>query len=310
MERRQYDISSWGKHALHPKPSKQAVDFIFVMDLLNFSFWHERSLKKRFTVDFKGQHTGYWSLVASMQRGLSLGYRIDDPQYYSEMSEQDFDKIFATASPEHEEIPMRSKRIQMLHTAGKILVRDWNSSFTNVVTKANGSAKQLMHLVLQSFGELFDDSLEYQGEKLQFQKRLQILVADLWGCFQGTDYGYFSDIDSITMFADYRVPQALLAIGLISYSPELEQRLKEDELYHSTIGEPNENQKHMIPRGHQFEIEIRSASIYSVDLLVKEMCKKKKVNAIMADFYLWDLAKEQNTSMSHLPIHLTRSIYY
>lgn len=26
-------------------------------------------------------------------------------------------------------------------------------------------------------------------------------------CFDGQDFGYFDDIDSITMFADYRVPQ-------------------------------------------------------------------------------------------------------
>ena len=32
-------------------------------------------------------------------------------------------------------------------------------------------------------------------------KRAQILVADLWACFEGKGYGYFEDIDKITMFA-------------------------------------------------------------------------------------------------------------
>ena len=35
-------------------------------------------------------------------------------------------------------------------------------------------------------------------------KRVQILVADIWACFEGKGYGAFSDIESITMFADYR----------------------------------------------------------------------------------------------------------
>ena len=35
-------------------------------------------------------------------------------------------------------------------------------------------------------------------------KRAQILVADLWGCYQGQGWGRFDDVDSVTMFADYR----------------------------------------------------------------------------------------------------------
>ena len=39
---------------------------------------------------------------------------------------------------------------------------------------------------------------------VSFYKRAQILVADIWACFEGKDLGAFDDIDSITMFADYR----------------------------------------------------------------------------------------------------------
>ncbi len=35
-------------------------------------------------------------------------------------------------------------------------------------------------------------------------KRAQILIADVWACCGGQGYGEFQDIDSITMFADYR----------------------------------------------------------------------------------------------------------
>ena len=40
---------------------------------------------------------------------------------------------------------------------------------------------------------------------VSFYKRAQILVADIWACFEGKDYGEFHDIDTITMFADYRL---------------------------------------------------------------------------------------------------------
>ena len=37
----------------------------------------------------------------------------------------------------------------------------------------------------------------------------QILVSDLWALFEGQGRGRFDDIDTLTMFADYRVPQSL-----------------------------------------------------------------------------------------------------
>ena len=39
-------------------------------------------------------------------------------------------------------------------------------------------------------------------------KRVQILIADVWACCEGQGYGEFSDIDTITMFADYRYHQS------------------------------------------------------------------------------------------------------
>jgi hypothetical protein len=40
-------------------------------------------------------------------------------------------------------------------------------------------------------------------------KLFQILVSDIWALFEGKGSGQFNDIDSLTMFADYRVPQSL-----------------------------------------------------------------------------------------------------
>ena len=35
-------------------------------------------------------------------------------------------------------------------------------------------------------------------------KRAQILIADVWGACEGKGLGEFRDIDTLTMFADYR----------------------------------------------------------------------------------------------------------
>lgn len=57
-------------------------------------------------------------------------------------------------------------------------------------------------------------------------KRAQILVADIWACFGGEGICRFSDIDQITAFADYRVPQVLVWLGAMQYNEELEELLR------------------------------------------------------------------------------------
>ena len=44
---------------------------------------------------------------------------------------------------------------------------------------------------------------------VKFLKRAQIFAADVWHRFKGQGYGEFHDIDSLTMFADYRYARRL-----------------------------------------------------------------------------------------------------
>ena len=75
IEQKQYSTRDWSKHELHPKvKDKCTVDFIFLMDLLNFSFWSDGALPKHYAVEYRGKAwTGYWSLVAAIQRALDEG---------------------------------------------------------------------------------------------------------------------------------------------------------------------------------------------------------------------------------------------
>lgn len=76
MLEKSYSTATWSEHELHPKTKDEAtVAFIFTMDLLNFSFWSERSDADRFAVGYRDKSwTGYWSLVAALQRALEEGW--------------------------------------------------------------------------------------------------------------------------------------------------------------------------------------------------------------------------------------------
>lgn len=66
-----------------------------------------------------------------------------------------------------------------------------------------------------------------QGKKIAFYKRAQILLADFWGIVEERGDGSVPDLDDLTMFADYRVPQALVYLGVLRYSDSLMNTLKD-----------------------------------------------------------------------------------
>lgn len=82
MRKKQYSTETWSEHELHPKTKDEStVAFIFTMDLLNFSFWSLLPEGERFAVSYKDKTwTGYWSMVASLQRALEEG-RFNEPSY-------------------------------------------------------------------------------------------------------------------------------------------------------------------------------------------------------------------------------------
>lgn len=81
LQKKKYGTKAWGAHELHPRPrgrdghDRATADFVFTMDLLNFSFWSdEREMEKQFAIEYHGRRwKGYWSLVAALRRALDEG---------------------------------------------------------------------------------------------------------------------------------------------------------------------------------------------------------------------------------------------
>lgn len=51
-------------------------------------------------------------------------------------------------------------------------------------------------------------------------------MADYWGIMEARGEGDIRNLDYLTMFADYRVPQALVYLGALRYSDALMEALK------------------------------------------------------------------------------------
>jgi hypothetical protein len=120
----------------------------------------------------------------------------------------------------------------------------------NLIDAANGSAARLVNLLARDF-DCFRDEHAFDGRRkpIRILKRAQILAADLWACFEGEAYGEFWDIDKITMFADYRVPQILNSMGCLTYCPPLNSAIQE---------------RREIPSGGSWEVQLRGKHALSV----------------------------------------------
>lgn len=249
MQIQNYSTQTWAEHELHPKTRDEStVNFIFTMDLLNFCFWSDKNEEERFAVDYRGKTwKGYWSLVAALQRALDegighepmvthwltiVGIPITSSDFWqdeNECTEIVLQHVFRSCTDEP--IPLLSERISCLREAGRVLYTSFSCSPTVLVQSANGSAARLVNVLAREFS-CFNDVVGYENRStVKLMKRAQIFVADIWAAFDGQGIGKFVDVDKITMFADYRVPQVLNALGCLWYAPGLERRIKEGELF-------------------------------------------------------------------------------
>jgi hypothetical protein len=179
-------------------------------------------------------------------------------QNEDECTEDVLKHVFRSSTDE--EMPMFKERVSCLREAGKVLyevrsrllctkfhthgnLQKYKCSFTNCIKAADHSAAALVNLLAEDF-TCFNDVTHFENRKksVRFLKRAQICVADLWAAFDGESWGHFEDIDKITMFADYRVPQILNSLGCLWYSPILENTIR---------------QKKLIDSGHSWEIQLR-----------------------------------------------------
>ncbi|KAF2162723.1 hypothetical protein M409DRAFT_26960 [Zasmidium cellare ATCC 36951] len=150
-----------------------------------------------------------------------------------------------------------------------------------LIQRADRSAGKLVNLLAHHFPS-FRDEYRFEGRKVRLLKRAQIFVADFWAALNGSGLGEFHDIDHLTMFADYRVPQVLHSLGVLVFSPPLDHRIR-------SLGR--------IESGHTWEVQLRGCSIWAVELIRREIVRAHpeatQVNAVLIDFFLYDLAKER-----------------
>ena len=285
------DIQSpqWDPSYHYRDDTEKTVFYLLILDTINFCFWPPKG-KKKWEFDYQAESlSGYYALAASLKRALESNLPITDAQYLALLSMSRIKKLLGGKG----ELQLLEDRCKALNELGHILLEEYDGAACRLVEAAGNSALSLARVLAEKFSS-FNDYSYYQGRKIFFYKRAQIFTADLYGAFNGKKWGYFTDMDKITAFADYKLPQVLRHVGVLRYSSKLKKKVDSGIL---------------IDPGCPEEIEIRANTIYAVELIRRELdLNGKSLKAFEIDWFLWNLGQEN--AYREKPYHKTATVFY
>lgn len=168
------DVRNFSQHQHHPKATdSNAIEWIFIIDTLNFCFWTPGDAMK-WRVDGE---TGYFALCAAINRAQRNGIDITNAQYYSKITLEELTEILR-GDDDITKVPLLDERVKCLHEAGSVLLDKYEGKFENVLKEADHSAKRLLRIVTDLFPS-YRDEAEWYGIGVSLYKRAQILIGDL-----------------------------------------------------------------------------------------------------------------------------------
>jgi len=289
----------WAKNPVPVQPWDDSVHFsdggpatanyVLLLDALNFCFWPDPG-QPRWTIEYQGRILGgYLALAASLKRAIEEGIPLLDADWLAQVTPERLQHVFRGEG----RIPMMERRVENAREAGQVLKARYGGNFARAIESCQGSAVRLVEILEQEFGSFCDVST-WKGRTVRILKRAQITPVDLYGTFGGTGLGNFSDLDALTAFADYKIPQVLRALGVLEYSPSLAARVDRMELL-----EP----------GSPEEVEIRAAMVWAVEW-IRQGLQSEGLHrrAFELDWFLWNLGQEPLPDQK--PYHRTRTWFY
>ncbi|MBW2341176.1 MAG: queuosine salvage family protein [Deltaproteobacteria bacterium] len=282
-------VPAWNRRYHFDGRDRDKVFYLLVLDSLNFCLWQKPGADK-WRVRYKSETlSGYYALAASLKKALESGIPITRADYLAGLSLGKLKQILGGTG----ELQLLQDRVKILDELAQLLLEEYGGETTRLVESAGMSAVKLVRLLVEKLSS-FQDVAQYLGHTVFFYKRAQIFAADLYGAFDGRDWGYFSDMDRLTAFADYKLPQVLRHAGILCYGQALAQKV--DQRMQLTPGSPD-------------EVEIRANTIWAVELMRQELNRMgRDSRAFEIDWILWNMG--QDLTFKARPHHRTVTIFY
>jgi len=251
-------VPAWDGRRHYSGSPERTLRYLLVLDTINFSFWG-------------GDAGGYWQLAERLHNAFALGRELTEPARLATITAGRLRELIGA-------FPMLEERAAALRELGK-------HGFEGLVKDTAARTAETLAVELESYA----DVATYGTRRVPFLKRAQILPADL----HAAGALRFPDLEILTCFPDYKLPQVLRHFGVFEYSAELARRI--DSWEELQAGEPA-------------EIEIRSATVVAVERLKEALADRgRPLMSVELDWILWDLSQRLFPVRPH---HRTRTIFY
>ena len=302
-----FEIPDWRESVF---PSDELwMEFIFWTNSINFAFTDFKT-GKSYELEYPAGkiNKGAYAMMAAFKRAMDNGTPVLEAAFWKNVSWVKFMEIFKGNNL----LPMMDQRIRSLRENGKVLGTKYQGKVENLFKASNFSCfvgrthTGLIELLTNEF--YFFDSNAYPLPEnsgvamISFNKRAQLLCMMYAARAMRDTSGTLPQLkgyEHLSLPADYRVPQALRALGMIRYSTELSERIEQGKL--SRAGSPE-------------EMEIRFQSIIAAEELKTEInairlgSGLKEITILELDYFLWGYGRKLgNQGQKH---HLTETTAY
>ena len=225
----------------------QHVNFVAVLDLINMGSGYRKALHDmcgrgawdsiRFGA--MGMHISGMTLVAGQLQSMpidkvaelfGMALAVDKPV-------DGPNAAFMTLSEPSPLRPLVERLTKVMNETGDILQRGGHASLGAFVLdsarrhfEANGKALAvpIVEDLVATF-PAFNDRVTFEGEQIEIHKKAQLLAADLFRHFANDEPVFrFTDLDSLTVFADNVLPTALRALGVLQVDADIVAKIEAD----------------------------------------------------------------------------------
>lgn len=274
------------------------LGFLFVGNTINFQF-REYETGDDFAASYNGtEWTGAFGMWACLKREFDENPAIITGDGLAGLSETDVQRLFASSNGV--EMPLRDARHRILTQVSDTLVEHYDGEASEMVDAANSSCVAngtgLVERIVAEFPSFEDTASlslpDQRSVKVRFWKRAQLAAAMMYGRFHDSDVSPVTDIEALTVFADYHLPNILREFGVLAYSESLAEQIDAGVL---------------LAAGSRKEAELRAATIYASDVLIEAINRRRDspIYAPRLDYKLFSLRDDVLT-----PVHLTRTTAY
>ena len=188
---------------------EMGLSYVFVIDSLNFCFWPCELLSDKYDFEYENLVNNLYSLMKSDSSFFNA-------KSLSEITVEDLKiKVFL-----NNEFPLLEERTRSLNELGQYIMLYYDGKFYNFVKNNCDCIK--IALKISEGVTTFRDETIFEGKQIFLYKRAQILAADLYSYLLDLDSDiHLTNVDKLTTFPDYRVPQILREIGIMEYDYDL-----------------------------------------------------------------------------------------